>query len=191
MRSLSMRKRVCAVLVVLGALGTMVGTTTAPADAQALQGVRWGQRYRSVSFQVPGGACYDVRYDPATWVDVPYGQYREPHQVTFTCGDIPTNGKVFVGELYTHAEVGFNFWAWAEYRLEVRVDTRSGSTYCGRVTAWSWLNDYFEGHETFVWSQAAATSANGAPGEGYVRLNCGSHGNINVRLKVEEGRGTF
>jgi hypothetical protein len=188
MRSLSMRKRVCALLVVLGAFGTMVGSV-APADAQTgPQGVKWGQRYRSVSFKTPLGACYDIRVDGATYTDVPYGQYREPFQAWFTCG----NGtKTFAADLYTHAETGFDGWGWAEYRLEVRVDTAAGSTYCGRVTAWSWLNRYITGHETFQWSQAAATSANGAPGEGYRRLNCGSHGNIDVRVKVEEGRGTF
>ena len=178
-------------LLVLGALGTVVGSAT-PVDAQAgPQGARWGQRYRSVSFKTPIGNCYDIRVDGATYTDVPYGQYREPLQAWFSCGDIATNRKVFVGDLYTHAETGFDGWGWAEYRLEVRVDTASGSTRCGRVTAWSWLNRHITGPETFRWSQAAATSANGAPGEGYVRLNCGSHGNIDVRLKVEEGRGTF
>ena len=188
MRSLSMRKRVGALLVVLGALGTLVGSAT-PADAQAgPQGVRFGERFRVVSWETPIGNCYDTRYDRETFVDVPFGQYREPYLGEWTCSNA---SKTFVGDWVTHAEVGFNGWAWAEYRLRVYVRTASGNTNCGTVTAWSWLNSSVTQSFPFYWSQAAATSGNGSPGDGFVRLNCGRHGNIRVYTRTSEGRGTF
>jgi hypothetical protein len=188
-RSLSLRKRLCALLVVLGALGTMVGSA-GPVDAQAgPQGVRFGERFRVVSWETPIGNCYDTRYDRETYADVPYGQYREPYLGEWTCGN---SSKTFVGDWYTHAEVGFTGWAWAEYQLRVYVRTASGArTNCGTVTAWSWLNDYYTESTPFVWSQAAATSGNGSPGDGFVRLNCGRHGSIRVYTRTSEGRGTF
>ena len=199
MTSLSMKKRVCALLVVLGALGTVVGSAT-PVDAQTgPQGVVFGERYRVVSWITPAGNCIDTRYDPERFVQVPYGQYREPYLGYWSCGRAD-GSLTFIGDWYTHAELGFNGWAWAEYRLHVYALTGSGArTNCatasgGPVTAWSWLNRSVTQHFPFFWSQAAASSLNGpntSDSNGYVRLNCGRHGSIRVYIRASEGIGTF
>jgi hypothetical protein len=178
-----MRKRLCAVLVVLGAVGAAVATT-APAEAQTPPPmVAFWTRNRSVSFTSSFRNCPDIRYNTPSSVQVPRGETRVHHQAWFNCWQ---GSQEIVGDLYTHAMYRSDGRVEAQYELRVRVNWGGGTVWCGSIWAsreGMWVNDHF----TMFWYTPLASASRGQ----MINLDCQHQGTVGAYFRLDEGRGTF
>lgn len=173
-------------LIVLGALGTMVGTT-APAEAQTPPAqVAFWTRNRSVSFTSNNVFCNDWRYDTASRVLVPRGGSTSWHDSTFTCRNLQTGWEI-VADLHPHASYrADNGLASVQYELRVRVNWGGGTVWCGSAWTPSHGRHFNEGF-TMFWNGTSESSTDFS----YIWLDCQHQGNVGVYFRAERGFGTW
>jgi hypothetical protein len=186
MRSLSLKKKACALLFVFTAFGGVVGTV-APAEAQTpLTQVAFWTRNRSVSFTSNNVYCNNWRYDTASRFMVQRGTSVRQPDSWFVCKNLTTGWEI-VGDLFVHASYSANGWAQSRYELNVRVNWGGGTVWCG-PSAWSqWQGTWADQHFTMFWSAGATSSTDGS----WTWVNCQHQGNVGVYFRADRGFGTF
>lgn len=185
MKTSSIAKRMCGLLLVLGTFGIALGTSP-PADAQTPPGtVTWWQKNRVVALRGNIGTCWDIRVSGETSLPVPRGEWRDVQQSWFTCGNGTTT---IVGHLITGAEFRADGRTQAQYRMVLRVDDPSGTVWCDQaVFANSLINRQVTQPFRKFWSQLGVESARSDQPDPFRYTNCGRHGRVGAHFRFEEG----